>query len=105
MADPFADALDRLFNGPASESAEYIAKASYPAVMPIRVIRGRPDQEAIFGEQRVVMATNRFEIRRSEVPAPAKGDEVSIAAGRFALQGGSELDVEGLTWFCPAEPV
>lgn len=105
MADPFAAALDVLFTGPASEGADYIAKATAPAAKPVRVIRGRPDQDSVFGEQRVVMATNRFEIRLSEIASPAKGDVVEIASGRFVLQSGSELDLEGLTWFCPAEPI
>jgi hypothetical protein len=103
MSDPFAAAMDAMFQAPGSENATYIP-SSGPAV-PIRVIRSRPDGLARFGDALILPAADAFEIRRSDVAAPAVGDVVAIAAGGFAISIEPIGDVEGLTWTCGAEPV
>ena len=103
MADPFATGLAALFGGPASVAADYIADGT-GAPVPIRVVHGQPDQDVAFGERGIVAASNLFEIQRSAVTAPAAGDVLELASGRFVLVGEPKLDVEGLTWFCGGEP-
>jgi hypothetical protein len=114
MSDPFASALDAIFNAPGSEAAEHIS--IFGQVTPdIRIIRSRPDQMVRFGDGQIVTASNVIEIRKSEVPSPAHDDRLILRqyndAGdltgelEFALTGEPVSDVEGMTWTCGAEPV
>ena len=53
-----------------------------------------------------------FDVQRSDVAKPVRGGIIQlvdkngqpIPDGRFAINGGPELDSEGLTWSCPAQP-
>ena len=110
MTDPFAAALDALFNAPGSAAAAY-QSISGTAPVPIRIIRAQPDE---LGPRNIVQATNTFDLRRSEVSDPAHGDTVviggmivdgAIVGGEpFVLIGTPMLDVEGITWTIGADP-
>lgn len=104
MADPFADALAVLHSGPCGQPAAYIAAGGLVPPVPIDVVRDQHDDEASYGQSRLVQATNAFQVRRADVAEPAVGDVISIADGNFRINGAPTLDVEGLTWNCPAEP-
>ncbi len=99
--DPFAAALDALFNAPGSAAAVYVPVDGFPT--DIRVIRSQPDVNTSFGDSQIIQATNVFEIRRSEVAAPTHGGRLMIGDEIFAIQGDGRLDVEGLTWTIGAE--
>ncbi len=110
MTDPFAAALDALFNAPGSAAAAY-QSISGTAPVPIRIIRAQPDE---LGPRNTVQATNTFDLRRSEVAQPVHGDVVAIGGvvidgeiiggEPFTLIGTPMLDVEGITWTIGAEP-
>lgn len=112
MFDPFAAALDALFNGPGSAAAVYFPTMGPP--VPVRVIRSQPDQVSRFGEASIIQATNLFDIRRSDVERPENGailvvggsltDGVVDGGEAFTLHGGAKLDLEGMTWMIGAEP-
>lgn len=111
MSDPFATALAALFGAAGSIAATFHPGGSAVGVE-LRVIRGQPDELAGFGDGQIVMATNLLDIRRSDVAHPVTGDEVqlylddarTVPGDRLVLAGAPRLDVEGLTWRCPAEP-
>ena len=96
--DPFATALDALFHAPGSAAATFTPKGGVPAPDPIRVIRRQPDKAIGFGDGQIIEGTNAFEIRRSEVSEPKRGDQLKIGATTFKLLGDAMLDVEGMTW-------
>lgn len=92
-------ANDAQFFAPGSDEASYKPAAGDVLPDPIRVIRSRPDLDTSFGDGgRVILPTNVFLIRRSEIAQPAKGDMLAIGAARFKLQADAMLDVEGLNW-------
>ena len=109
MSNPFAAALDALFNAPGSAAADYDDGLS---IVPIRVILAQPDLLAGPGQQ-IVTATMIIDIRRSEVSNPARNavvlvgergaDGVLEVAARYQLIDEPMIDVEGLTWSCGAE--
>ena len=114
MFDPFASALDAIFNAPGSEAAEHIS--IYGVRTPkVRVIRGRNDQMVRLGESQIITGTHRVEIRKSQVPDLCHGDRLMIgeigddgafvAKEELALTGEPIGDDENLTWTIGAETV
>ena len=58
--------------------------------MPVRVITHRPDTIVGFGETRVHAETATFELRASEVAHPGPGDQITVGADTFLVQGEPE---------------
>ena len=112
MCDPFATALDALFNAPGSVAAVYYPTIGRPVA--VRLIRSQPDEISRYGDAQIIQATNVFQVRRSEIDEPVtraiimpgativdcvvQGDE------QLLIRGDAQLDVEGLTWTFGAEP-
>lgn len=112
MSDPFAAALDAQFNAPGSAAAVYVpAEGQFVAV---RTIRSQPDETLTMGDTQIVVGSNIFELRRSEVGHPEDGamlilggfvDGAVVTGGEiFRLTGEPMLDVEGLTWKIGGQP-
>lgn len=104
MADPFADALVALFNGPGSDGGVY---NGLPDGM--RLILESPDRLQSLGEGQVILATHVVLLMRSQVPDPVAGDTIDIVrdgqvAKSLILTGEPMLDAEELTWRMGAEP-
>lgn len=95
--DPFAAALDALFNAPGSSAAIFTAYATNEP-QPIRVIHGRPDKTVGFGDGQIVEGTNIFEVRLSDVPEPERDDTIEMGERTYRLVGEAIVDVEGLSW-------
>jgi hypothetical protein len=71
----------------------------------VRVIARRPDAIVGFGETRVHTETATFEVRASEVANPHPGDQLSVGAKTFAIQGEPERrDPDRLVWTLDARP-
>ena len=102
MADPFAAALAALHSAAGSVAAIY-TPGSGGDPLPIRVIREQPSRD-YGGLERIVADTNIIVIRRTDVAAPARGDLVQIGSEALRLNAAPMLDVEGISWSCPAEP-
>ncbi|MBW6523441.1 hypothetical protein KZ810_08010 [Sphingomonas sp. RHCKR47] len=115
MSDPFAAALDALFNAPGTAAAVY--QPDYGEPVAIRVIISSLEDDASYGGgQRTRMRGTVLEIRRSDAPRIRPGEIVaiggSIADGQLVggdpvlrISGDPRGDVEGLTWFCGTEPL
>jgi len=111
--DPFAQALDAIFVAPGSTAAIYSPVDGEP--FGIRVIRSQPDETVSFGSGQVILETNIFQIRRSDVAHPDREDRVILGGelvdgeilggDPFKLSGEPMLDTEGLTWTVGASPL
>lgn len=109
MSDPFQAALEAQFFAPGSSAALYVPVAG--PLVPTRAIRSQPDQQVAFGAGQVVLASNEFQLMRSEIANPAEGDAIQLVddaglpvpAGHFRITSEPMLDVEGLSWTCGAE--
>lgn len=102
--DAFASAIDDLFADPnLARGATYRAGGAGDGMI-VRVISRRPDQVLDFGETRVHTATTLFEVRVSEVPAPAAGDTLAIDGETFVIQGEPVRDAERLVWTLDTVP-
>lgn len=110
--DPFAAALDALFNAPGSAAAVYVPTEGAPVA--VRAIRSQPDALTSFGDGQVILATNIIEVRKSEVPHPDRRgylaiggelvDGVVSGGDLFSICEEPRLDAEGLTWTLGVEP-
>ena len=101
--DPFALALDAIFNAPGSLDAVFTPVDG--ASVPIRVIRSQPDQLQRFAGTQIFSQSDVFEIRGSDVANPVEGDMVQLGDLAFAISMPPIGDVEGLSWTCVTEPV
>jgi hypothetical protein len=110
VINPFVTALGALFNAPGSVAAIYTPKGGQPLPDPIRVIWAQGSQDGGGSVDRRIADTNTFDIPRSSVANPIKGDTIEVtdpATGlpaTFKINGPAMLDVEGMTWMCPTEP-
>lgn len=109
MADPFAAALAALFNAPGSLAATYTPVGGQSVA--IRVIRSQGSDAGAGRFDRTVSDVNMFDMRRADVAKPARGATIAISdpvTGEslgFSINGAPVLDVEGLTWTCPVQPI
>ncbi len=94
----FPGMIDQLFADPVlSKPATYLpVGASTP--YPVRVISKQPDTVVGFGEGQFHASTMLFDIRASDVPDPAEGDQITVNTKTYAVQGAPKLDREGLVW-------
>lgn len=96
--DPFAAALDALFNAPGSAAAVYIPEFGYPR--DIRVIeRQRIGTEGTV-RPRPVSLGKIFDIRVSDVAQPQVGEIIFLNEKVLTLTLPPEIDAEGMTWVC-----
>ena len=100
----FTAAIDVLFSDPnLGADAIYRAGSETPATM-IRAIIRQPDRIGTFGETRIAAATTIFDIRTSDIAAPAQGDTIEMDGTVYIIQGEPLRDAERLTWTIEARP-
>lgn len=104
MADPFATGLGTLHRGPGSVAAEYFVQGAGPAI-PLRAIWDRQSRTASVGDTEVVVPAVGLSIQRSDIAAPAEGDEIAIGDDRYFVAAEPMLDAEGVSWMLDVEPV
>jgi hypothetical protein len=67
--------------------------------VPVRLIAKRQDTIVGFGETRIHTETATFELRASEVASPRPGDQLTVGAETFVVQGEPERrDPDQLVW-------
>ena len=92
----FAGAVDATFAAFGID-AVYTTAGGDP--VPVRVIARRPDTIVGFGETRIHAETATFEARASEVADPRSGDQLTVGAESFIVQGEPERrDPDRLVW-------
>jgi hypothetical protein len=93
----FAAAIDVLFaDANIATDAVYTPNGDDP--INVRVVARRPDEIVGFGDTRIHAATAVFDVRVSEVAAPAEGDTLAIGGETYLVQGEPVLDRERLVW-------
>jgi hypothetical protein len=97
----FAAAIDDLFADPNIGSDAVYTPAGGESV---RVIARRPDEIVGFGDTRIHAATAIFDVRISEVPAPAEGDTLAVGGDTHVIQGEPVGDRERLVWSLDCRP-
>ncbi|MCW5700084.1 MAG: hypothetical protein KIT00_09600 [Rhodospirillales bacterium] len=100
----FAAAIDALFADPnISMDAVYTA-AGDGDPKTVRIIARRPDEIIGLGDTRIRMATAMFDVRVSEVAAPAEDDTLEFGGETFVVQGEPVRDRDGLIWTLDTRP-
>jgi hypothetical protein len=67
--------------------------------VPVRMIARRPDTIVGFGETRIHAETATFELRASDIANPLPGDQLTVGAEIFVIQGDPERhDPDRLVW-------
>jgi hypothetical protein len=99
----FATAIDDLFADP-NIAAEAIYTPAGGGPMTVRVIAKRPDEIVGFGDTRIHTATAMFDVRVSEVPAPAESDTLEVGGETYVIQGEPVRDRDGLIWSVDMRP-
>lgn len=99
MIDPVADTA-AIFEDALAVEATYTPGDGPPAA--VRVIPMAPDRIADWRETRIHQASMTFLAPVAALAAPAAGETLAIAAGRFAgtyvIQGAPERDARRLRW-------
>ncbi|WP_298689579.1 hypothetical protein [uncultured Sphingomonas sp.] len=110
MSDPFATALAALFSAAGAVAAEYEV-ADTGDILEISVIWSQGTDDGGTRRDRLAVDVNTFDVQRTDVLFPARGDMITVADRvtgdilTFKINGAAVLDVEGVTWTCPTEPV
>jgi voltage-gated potassium channel Kch len=99
----FATAIAALFADP-NITVEAIYTPAGGDPMTVRVIAKRPDGIVGFGHTRIHTATTMFDVRVSEVSAPADGDTLEIGGETYVIQGEPVRDRDGLMWSLDTHP-
>ena len=100
----FATALDDLF-ADASIARDGVYRAGGTGTgIPVRVVLRRPDRIGDFGDTRLLTETAVFDVRVSDVAAPAAGDPVEVDELVYVIRGEPVRDEERLVWTVEARP-
>lgn len=106
--DAVAMAINDLFADPNLSRDALWREEGRGAGIPVRVIVRRGDRVRGFGETRVIAETAIFEVRVSEIAAPASGDTIEIPGSSpgtddaYVVQGAPVRDPERLVWIVEA---
>ena len=71
----------------------------------VTVIRRHPDEILDVAESRIHTETSLFEVRASEIAAPAADDQISVGDSTFVVKGEPLKDQHGLVWRLEAYPM
>ena len=100
----FTAAIDALFADPnLGVDAIYRPGGANPGTAFKAIVR-QPDRIGTFGETRIATETTMFDIRTSEVAAPAEGDTIEMNGAVYVIQGEPARDAERLIWTIEARP-
>lgn len=100
----FQDALDALFTDPHLAVVGLYRLGGTEPGTEVRVIRRQPDRVGTFGQTRPVAETAVFDLRVSDIAAPAVGDTIEVDSDLFVVQGAPLRDAERLVWTTEARP-
>jgi hypothetical protein len=99
-----AIAIDVLFADPnLGVDAIYRPGGADPGTIVKAIVR-QPDRIGTFGETRIASETTIFDIRTSEVAAPAEGDTIEMSGTVYVIQGEPIRDAERLIWTLEVRP-
>ena len=100
QGDAVAMAIDDIFSDPNLACDALWREEGRGAGIPVRVIARRGDRIRGFGETRVIAETALFEVRVSEIAAPAAGDTIEIlgTTDAYVVQGAPVCDPERMVW-------
>lgn len=99
----FAAAVDALFADP-NIATEAVYTPAGGGALTVRVVARRPDEIVGFGDTRIHTATAMFDMRVSEVAAPAEDDRLDVGGETFVVQGEPVRDRDGLIWTLNTRP-
>ena len=100
----FAAAIDALFaDANIATDAVYTPNGDGP--INVRVVARRPDEIVGFGDTRIHAAAAVFDVRVSEVAAPAEGETLEIGGETYLVQGEPVLDRKRLVWTLDTRPL
>ena len=74
-------------------------------VIATRFIAKTPDVVESFGDTRLVMATNSFDVLSRDVPTPLAGDRFTLDGQTYQVVGEPMVDRDRLIWTLTGAPV
>jgi hypothetical protein len=99
VMNAFTAAIDALFTDPnLGVEAIYCAGGGEAPGTTVRAIIRQPDRVGTFGETRIATETTVFDIRTSDINAPAEGDTIEMNGTIYVIQGEPIRDAERLVW-------
>ena len=100
----FAAAIDVLFSDPNLGADGIYRAGGVGEAITLKAIVRRPDRVDTFGETRIATATTLFDIRTSDINAPAEGDTLEMNGAVYIIQGEPLRDAERLIWTIETRP-
>ena len=101
----FAAAIDAIFADPNVAADAVYTTVTDGEVLSVRVIRKSPDVLQGFGGAQFQAESNMFDLRKSEIAQPLKGDTFAIGTARYVVQSEPMLDRLQLVWTLDVRPV
>lgn len=101
----FTAAIDAIFADPNVAADAVWESPKWSGSPQVRVIRKSPDVLQGFGAAQFHAQSNMFDVRRSDVAEPTKGDVLAIGTERFVVQSEPVLDRLQLVWTLDVRPV
>ena len=102
IGDIIQDSVDQNF-ALLGEDATYTPAGGDPVT--VKVIPRRPDEVLDFGETKIKSAKAVFDVRVSELAAPAKGDALTFAGTGYVVQADPlRRDPRRLIWTLDTRP-
>lgn len=92
----FAPMVATLFQGPLAQDATYQPVSG--SAFSIRVIPTRPDDTLSAEGLDIIQQTAAFDVMKSSVPSPQKGDQITVGVETFKIRHWKCLDDERLIW-------
>jgi hypothetical protein len=105
LVTAFTGAIDTLFADPniAMDGVHRAGNGADPGTTVKAIVR-QPDRIGTFGETRIATTTTLFDIRTSDINAPAEGDTIELDGTVYVIQGEPIRDAEWLVWTLEARP-
>jgi hypothetical protein len=101
----FTGAIDVLFADPnLGADVIYRGDGGEASGTTVKAIIRQPDRIDTYGETRIATETTVFDIRTSDIAAPAQGDTIEINGTIYVIQGEPIRDAERLVWTIEARP-
>lgn len=102
--DAYSAGVDLYYSDPHLGRPAIYRAGGVGAGVPVTVIESRADAEAGYGQSRVIAETGVFDVRASEVAAPAEGDTITFAGRTYVVTGDPVTDDARLVWTLKTRP-
>ncbi|MFG1319840.1 head-tail joining protein [Xanthobacter autotrophicus] len=102
--DAYSAGVDLYFEDPHLGRSALYRAGGVGSGLTVTVVETRSDAEASYGQARVVAETGVFDLRVSEVSAPAEGDTLTFKGRTYVVTGAPVMNAARDVWTLTTRP-